>query len=272
MKKLIIAIILMMFVMFRAQAEAIDCFIVKENKQYLIKEGAHCDVMYSPNSTFKIPLALIGFESRILKNRHNPIWQPQQPVTFLQYYHDGEQTPSSWMRFSMPWYSQMLTQKLGMKKFQAYIDKLNYGNKDLSGDKGKNNGLTDSWLSSSLLISPLNQLEFIEKLAKNRLPFSKESQIKTKDLMKLMEESLYTNGWSLHGKTGSGGYDKNKRREGYFVGFAEKDDRVISFVIHMSGNIGDKKSKVGGVVAKKIAFERMNREVFVDQRVMTKKG
>lgn len=84
----------------------------------------------------------MGFESGILKTAHNPVWKSQKPVTFLKYYHDGEQSPSSWMRWSIPWYSRILTQKLGMKKFQDYINKLDYGNKDLSGDEGKNNGLT----------------------------------------------------------------------------------------------------------------------------------
>ncbi len=102
----------------------------------------------------------------------------------MKYFHDGEQSPSSWMRWFMPWYSQILTQKIGMKKFQEYINKLIYGNKDLSGDNGQNNGLTDSWLSSSLKIIPYQQIEFIEKLAKNELQFSKESQMKAKDLIK----------------------------------------------------------------------------------------
>jgi beta-lactamase class D len=244
-----------------ANADTIDCLLVKKGNKILIEEGKDCHTLYSPNSSFKIPLAIIGFESGILKGRHSPIWEPQKPVTFLQYYHDGEQSPSSWMRFSVVWYSQILTQKLGIKKFQEYVDKLGYGNQDLSGDEGQNNGLTDSWLTSSLKITPLQQLAFIEKLAKNQLPFSKSSQIKTKDLIKLMEESSRSNWWSMHGKTGSSDFDKSNRKEGYFVGFAEKNGEIISFVIHMSGKDGDKKSQAGGIHAKKIALERVNKEL-----------
>lgn len=238
------------------KADTINCIIVKKADKVLLQEGKGCNTPYSPNSSFKIPLAVVGFESGVLKSAHNPIWKPQEPVTFLKYYHDGEQSPSSWMRWSMPWYSKILTQKLGMKKFQDYVNKMSYGNMDLSGDNGKNNGLTDSWLTSSLKITPRQQIEFIEKLAKNELPFSKESQIKAKDLMKLMEAGSW-HGWNLHGKTGSSDFDKSNIREGYFTGFAEKNGEIISFVIHASGKVGDKSAQIGGLQVKKILLDWM---------------
>jgi len=242
-----------------ANADTFDCILIKQNDKFLIQEGKGCNTPYSPNSSFKIPLAVMGFESGILLTAHHPIWKPQKPVTFLKYYHDGEQSPSSWMRWSMPWYSQILTQKMGMKKFTRYINSMNYGNMDLSGDKGKNNGLTDSWLSSSLKITPIQQIEFIDKLARDTLSFSKQSQIKTKDLIKFMEAG-YWNGWNLHGKTGSSDFDKVNIREGYFVGFAEKNGEIISYVIHTSGDIGDKSAKTGGLQAKKILLDKMIEE------------
>lgn len=380
MKKIISLFLVFFGLTSFANAEKIDCIIVKQGDKTIIQEGKDCGTAYSPNSSFKIPLAVIGFESGILKTAHNPIWKTQKPVTFLKYFHDGEQSPSSWMRWSMPWYSQILTQKMGMKKFQEYINRMNYGNMDLSGDftksnlelsgeitKGlglanalecptlnlkprekfsikdgvflcyayidnkkhnaicyydksrvdiveihvldkeifdvksakikllsfvrpklkfsteadlksqikfdidivrrkfesetlyENNGLSDSWLSSSLKITTIEQIEFIEKLAKNALPFSKISQIKAKDLLKLMEAGSW-NGWTLHGKTGTSDFDKINVREGYFVGFAEKNGEIISFVIHTSGDIGDKNAKTGGLQAKKILLYRMTKD------------
>jgi beta-lactamase class D len=223
----------------------IDCIIIKKNENIIVQEGKSCNTLYAPNSTFKIPLAVIGFESGILKNAHSPVWQPQYPVKFLQYYHDGEQSPSSWMRFSMPWYSQELVKKLAKKNMKQYIETLGYGNMDLTGANDENN-MPKFWLSSSLKITPLQQLEFIKKLAKNKLPFSISAQEKTKDLIKLMEESAFANWWSIHGKTGSGS------NEGYFVGFAEKDGDIVSFVIHIS-NI----KNLGGIKAKQIIMQKM---------------
>jgi beta-lactamase class D len=259
MKNFILTFLIFSSVTSLVTAKTIDCIIVKHGEKILIQEGENCNTPYSPNSSFKIPLAVMGFESGILKTAHNPIWKPRKPVTFLKYYHDGEQSPSSWMRFSMPWYSQILTQKIGIKKFQEYINRMNYGNKDISGDKGQNNGLTDSWLSSSLKITPMQQIEFIERLAKNELQFSKESQVKAIDLTKLMEAGSW-NGWNLHGKTGSSDLDKINVREGYFIGFAQKNAEIISYVIHMSGEIGDKSAQTGGLQVKKVLLDRMTKD------------
>ena len=66
--------------------------------------------------------------------------------------------------------------------------------------------------------------------------------------------------WNMHGKTGSSDFDKFNVREGYFVGFAEKNGEIISFAIHTSGDAGDKSAKTGGLQAKKILIDRMIKE------------
>ncbi|HBX3937445.1 TPA: hypothetical protein MH011_29220 [Klebsiella pneumoniae subsp. pneumoniae] len=43
---------------------------------------------------------------------------------------------------------------MGVDRFTEYVKKFEYGNQDVSGDSGKHNGLTQSWLMSSLTISP----------------------------------------------------------------------------------------------------------------------
>ncbi|WP_410016997.1 penicillin-binding transpeptidase domain-containing protein [Pseudomonas sp. 7P_10.2_Bac1] len=50
-----------------------------------------------------------------------------------------------------------------------------FGNADLSGDPGGSNGLDRSWISSSLKISPLEQLHFQEKIARRELHVSELS-------------------------------------------------------------------------------------------------
>lgn len=237
-----------------SKAEMIDCFIAREGKNYLIKEGNDCLTRYSPASTFKIPLAVIGYETKFLKDENHPIWKSEKPVTKLQDYWSGAKTPLSWMKYSVVWYSQILTTKLGMERFQNYINKLNYGNRNLAGNNGLNDGLTESWLSSSLLISPFEQVAFIEKLAKNQLPFSKEAQMKTKNLIRLFEESILSDEWVIYGKTGTDVDRKTGERRGYFVGFATKGKRLVSFVIHITGKVD---SRTGGLSSKKFALERI---------------
>jgi beta-lactamase class D len=166
--------------------------------------------------------------------------------------------PIKWIKNSCVWYSQILTTKLGMKKFKDYIRKFHYGNQNVSGDKGKNNGLTNSWLSSSLQISPEEQLVFLQKLLANDLPVSQKAHEMTKNILFVEELS---DGWKLYGKTGSGSQASKKKIEkfnlqiGWFVGWMQKDNRTVVFVHY----IEDKKEQEipPGLRAKAIAKEKL---------------
>ena len=124
-----------------------------------------------------------------------------------------------------------------MEKFQNYVNKFNYGNMDLSGDKGKNNGLTNSWLSSSLEISSLEQVAFLEKLLNDELPVNKNAHSMTKNI--LFVEDL-NHGWKLYGKTGSGvllNHDRTEKtgiQHGWFIGWIERGGRKIIFSNHIT--------------------------------------
>lgn len=234
MKKIILFLFSLVCLCFSALASDY-CFIAKENNVFL-KTAGDCDKRYSPCSSFKIPLALMGYDSGILKNKNSPSWPFEKHYdTYLEAC-KYPQTPNTWVKNSCVWYSQILTSKLGMQNFQNYVDKFNYGNKNLSGDVGKNNGITSSWLSSSLEISPKEQLMFLEKLITNTLPASKSAHELTKNILYL--ETL-KNGWKLYGKTGSGyllNPDKTEKLEikhGWFVGWVEKNNRKIIFTTHI---------------------------------------
>lgn len=234
-----------------------NCFIAKINTKTLKQEG-DCTKRYSPCSTFKIALALMGYDAEILKDETHPEWPfKDEYEAFLESW-KNPQNPTTWMKNSCVWYSQVLTPKLGMKKFQEYVEKLSYGNQDVSGDKDKNNGLTHAWLSSSLEISPQEQALFIEKLLTNKLPVSHHAQSMTRHIV-YMEDLAY--GWKLYGKTGSGfllNEDRTKKLElkhGWFIGWIEKGNKKIIFVNHI---VDDKKEeKHAGPRAKEQAKEKL---------------
>ncbi|MFN7038700.1 MAG: class D beta-lactamase [Alphaproteobacteria bacterium] len=216
-----------------------------------------CKEQISPCSTFKIPLSLMGFDSGILKDEDTPKWEfkPEYPAVIES--HAKDQTPKSWLSNSVVWYSQILTKKLGMEKFKEYVSKFDYGNQDVSGNLGKDDGLTRSWLDSSLKISANEQIEFLKKLITYKLPISKESINHTKNNMFIEE---FAGGWKLYGKTGSAthknpdGSDKNaKTGFGWFVGILEKEDQTYIFAL----NINDKQkaTEYAGPRAKAIAKE-----------------
>ena len=212
--------------------KAKECFIASKNNKIILQEG-DCKKRYTPASTFKIAISLMGFDSHILIDETHPTWEfTSGYVDWLERWKQPH-NPKLWLANSCVWYSQVITEKLGETQFSKYTKRFQYGNQDVSGDKGMHNGLSESWLSSSLAISPKEQIDFLNKLVTNTLPVSVDAQEKTKHIM--TKETL-PNGWKLYGKTGNGsqqddhGNKMKDRQVGWFVGFVRKDEKVITFV------------------------------------------
>ena len=269
MKKLILTLATTLIVgNYTAKSE--ECFIASEHGKIVTTTGkSDCNKRHSPCSTFKIAISLMGFDSGILTSRNAPKWP------FKKWYVDWyttwkqSQTPITWIANSCVWYSQLITQKLGSEQFEQYVKSFDYGNKDVSGSKGKDNrllskssvskevlgvteaqnqsvqevheysrtgtttklpekrrlreksdGLTNSWLCSSLKISPKEQVEFLQKLTSKTLPVSQDAQKLTKDILFI---DYFADGWQLYGKTG-GGPTKDNKIIGWFVGWIEKSE------------------------------------------------
>lgn len=212
-----------------------SCFIAKENNSTLIQKG-DCHQRHAPCSTFKIAISLMGYNEGILMDQSHPAWpfKPGYVDEYEPWRH--EQTPRSWIKNSCVWYSQLITERLGMKKFSAYVRTFDYGNQDVTGDPGKNNGLTHAWLSSSLQIAPIEQLIFLQKLLSSTLPVSPKAHAMTRDI--LFVETL-PGDWKLYGKTGSGhelhtvGSQQITYPIGWFVGWVEKGHRAIVFAQYL---------------------------------------
>ncbi|MBM6595024.1 class D beta-lactamase [Microvirga pudoricolor] len=202
-----------------------------ETGRILVQQGP-CDTRNSPASTFKVPLAVMGFDFGILQNSQVPAWPYRAEYRAWNDAWKRAIDPQAWLRDSVVWYSQELTRRLGMERFQRYVDAFGYGNRDLSGDPGRNNGLTHAWLGSSLTISPLEEVAFMRRLVRDELPVSKDAQAKTRAAM---PEFSTSDGWRVRGKTGSGfgrgsgGKPDRTKPFGWFVGWAEKEGRTVVF-------------------------------------------
>lgn len=214
---------------------SISGFIAKKEHIVIKTLGKYKD-RHAPFSTFKVPLALMGFNEGILTNKDLPKWEfkDSYEANFQDWYtrEKGiaynwcqDHTPETFMKHSVLWFSHQITRRLGMQKFQNYVVKLNYGNMDVTGNLDKNDGLTNSWLGTSLEISPLEQLEFIEKLCDSALDLSISAQEKTREIMDRHEN---WNGWKLYGKTGGG-----NGQNGWFIGWLEKNGEKIVFAHYL---------------------------------------
>lgn len=214
---------------------AVLCTLIADvgTGQILIEQGSDCDTPATPASTFKMPLAVMGFDAGFLVDANRPA------LPFVEGYPDwgGDDwrrttDPLRWMEYSVVWYSQVIARALGAERLAAYARAFDYGNADFSGDPGAGNGLERSWISSSLKLTPRQQLAFMSKLVTGRLPASDHAMQTTLSILQRREAG----GWLFRGKTGSayprladGNFDR-ARGWGWYVGTASRGDRTLVFV------------------------------------------
>jgi len=182
----------------------------------------------TPCCTFKIALCLMGFDSGVLKGLEKPTWPYQQRD--LAYIGDWamDQNPQSWMKNSCIWYSQLLAAKLGPRRMVSYLQLFDYGNQNCFG------GPT-FWLSSALKISPREQVSFLQKFLHDRLPVTPRAAAITKSLLFLEE---WEGGGKLYGMTGL------SDQVGWFVGWVEKEEKLLIFAYNIIENNIDPSQRI----------------------------
>ena len=220
--------------LFSTVATALEsCAVVADaaSGEILFREGP-CDRRVTPASTFKIPIALMAYDADILLNEHEPRWdyRPGYPVNSKC--DEGTVDPPKWEACSVVWYSREITTRLGMERFRNYVERFDYGNRDVSGTPGQDNGLTHAWLVTSLQISADEEIRFLRKFLDGALPVSKRAHELTAAILPVFHTD---GGWTVHGKTGGGRVQDAAwtpdpgRPLGWFVGWADKDDRRVVF-------------------------------------------
>ncbi|RCK06067.1 hypothetical protein TH5_10500 [Thalassospira xianhensis MCCC 1A02616] len=230
----LILLLAVLFTPMIAKAETTTvCTLISDAKtgRTIVEEG-QCATRATAASTFKIAISLMGFDSGILKDAHHPVWSFKEGYPDWRAAWRGDTDPQYWIEQSVVWYSQQINIRLGEARFRNYVTSFDYGNADVSGDAGKQNGLTRSWLSSSLQISPAEQVEFISKMIRGELPVSKQAR---EIAMGLFDIGVQANGWHVFGKTGAGlsqnadGSPINGQPWGWFVGWATRGSQTIAF-------------------------------------------
>ncbi len=188
--------------------------------------GPCIDERFSPCSTFKIPLSLMGYDAHVLQDKQHPTWYFQEGYDDFLPTWKGFQTPLSWMQRSCVWYSKVLALELGLEKMHSYLASWEYGNQDLSGGLPKPGPENPAWIRSSLAISPREQVIFLQGLVQEKLLASPYAFLMTKAI--LFKEEL-AQGWRLFGKTGWSGSDDIDVQFSWFVGWIEKESKFFPF-------------------------------------------
>lgn len=216
----------------------------------------------------------MGLDQGVLKDGENPLIPFKDSYLdpcpdandriFFKKIHGMDMTPRTWLYVSGVWYSWFVTDRLGEDIIQTYLDRFDYGNKDFNCDVHKLNNLTHAWLNGSLQISTQGQVNFLRKLidqnATQLLGVSKNAVLMTKDMMRFgrvgdldlkphqptIACDALPVGWTLYGKTGGGS------RQGWFVGWIEKENRQIVFAYQCHTQIPFK-----GTLGRQVALPKM---------------
>jgi beta-lactamase class D len=212
------------------------CALVLERSRlretYREAGSEQCSQALSPCSTFKIPNALIGLQTGVVSGPDDlKKWDGKQRARVVS---NRDHTLASAISQSIVWYFQALARDVGEERMAAWLEKLDYGNRDISG------GIDNFWLASSLKIDAYAQLELIKSLWHGALPFEPDKQVQVRDMLTL-ETGL---DGVLHGKTGGcpGGAELNPIDHGWFVGWVDwneprrQDPYVTFFVVNITGN------------------------------------
>ncbi|ESJ04713.1 beta-lactamase [Cupriavidus sp. HPC(L)] len=191
---------------------------VKANRLSLVN-APRAKTRMVPASTYKIPNSLIAFETGVVAD-------PDQ----IQPYGGGKTRFPQWQRdmnlreaiamSNVPVY-QGVARRIGMQRMQTWVDRLDYGNREL----GKQ--VDQFWLRGPLAISAVEQTRFLARLAQQQLPASRLSQQWVREILKVESGGDY----ALFAKTGWA-MDAGLNH-GWWVGWVERNGGVYTFALNM---------------------------------------
>lgn len=195
----------------------------KQNRTYEHNPQRNATAM-TPASTFKIFNSMVALETGILPDdvavltwdgvqRSIEAWN--QDTNLRQAFKD-----------STVWFYQVLARRAGHQRMQQFIDKVGYGNRQI----GTAEDIDRFWLQGPLKITPKEQIEFLQRLYRNDLPFSQRTMNLVKDIMVREQTPNYT----LRGKTGW--LTSTQPGVGWFVGYLEQSNNVYFFATTIDMN------------------------------------
>lgn len=199
------------------------CFAIRDRAGNThTSDAARCAERRRPFSTFKIANALIALDAGILAGADAAMTWDRRRVPDEPWYTPNMREPHTLrtgIAASAVPYFRTLALQIGAERMQAALVKLGYGNAEVTP-------LDRAWLPrGKLAISALEQLAFVDALARRTLPVSQRAQEIVGEITVLARDGDRV----LHGKTGSG---PQEDRDGWLVwqvGWVTTPDGVVSY-------------------------------------------
>jgi beta-lactamase class D len=223
-----------------AGVEGTFAMLDPQEKRIVIYNPERAREPFLPASTYKVPHALIALETGVVSGPEYTIeWDPSLhpkeewwPEVWAQ-----DHTLQTALNNSVIWYFQEVAKSIGEEREQEYVDRFNYGNRDISG------GINRFWLTGGLRTSAEEQVEFLQRFYDGDLGVSEESTDAVKDMLVLEETPEYR----LSGKSGWVGLGEDSMEQvGWQVGYLEKGNEVYFYALNLDiGKPEDADARLG---------------------------
>ncbi|MFN0136633.1 MAG: penicillin-binding transpeptidase domain-containing protein [Phycisphaerae bacterium] len=225
------------------------CFVMIDSASGATRRynAKRCTERFSPCSTFKVPHALIALELGVLTGADHVLkWDK---VEHWNKPCNADLDLREAMRASCLWYFQRVAPQIGREHMRDWLDKLDYGNADCSGE------FTEFWINGTIQISAEEQAAFMNRLRAGDLPFSRKSM----ETVREMIQARKTDDVVIYGKTGTRGDANGNFDLGWFVGWVETKQRTFAFATNIEaakGAMGPKAREITFAIVDAILAEK----------------
>ena len=194
-------------------------YSMKKDKYYIYNEK-ESRKRYSPDSTYKIYLALFGLDRHIISDKNSRMSWNHKHYPFESW--NKEQDLNTAMQNSVNWYFERISNQIPKNYTAAQLKQLNYGNENLGSYKSY-------WMEDSLKISNLEQVIVFKNMMEQNNHFSKKAKNQLSSSLLIKKNEKY----ELYGKTGTG-IVNGKYNNGWFVGYVITNHDKYYFSTHLS--------------------------------------
>ncbi|HHW9808566.1 TPA: beta-lactam sensor/signal transducer BlaR1 [Staphylococcus aureus] len=194
-------------------------YSMKKDKYYIYNEK-ESRKRYSPDSTYKIYLALFGLDRHIISDKNSRMSWNHNHYPFDSW--NKDQDLNTAIQNSVNWYFERISNQLSKNYTSDQLKQLNYGNKNLGSYKAY-------WLEDSLKISNLEQVIVLKNMMEQNNHFSKNEKKQLSSSLLIRKNENY----ELYGKTGTG-IVNGKYNNGWFVGYVITNRDKYYFSTHLS--------------------------------------
>ncbi|HHW5285541.1 TPA: beta-lactam sensor/signal transducer BlaR1 [Staphylococcus aureus] len=194
-------------------------YSMKKDKYYIYNEK-ESRKRYSPDSTYKIYLALFGLDRHIISDKNSRMSWNHNHYPFDSW--NKDQDLNTAIQNSVNWYFERISNQLSKNYTSDQLKQLNYGNKNLGSYKAY-------WLEDSLKISNLEQVIVLKNMMEQNNHFSKNEKKQLSSSLLIRKNENY----ELYGKTGTGIVNW-KYNNGWFVGYVITNHDKYYFSTHLS--------------------------------------